>query len=218
MDRDSGKAVIIDPVWEQIERDSRLLQELGVSLTYVLETHIHADHITAASMLKDRTGAQIVYGAANDVDGADQFIKDGETLAIGSTLITALATPGHTGGCTSYYVEGDDGEGAVFTGDTLLIRGCGRTDFQSGSAASLYHSVHDKLFTLPDETIVYPAHDYKGMLFSRIGEEKKYNPRLKIGESEEDFIKIMDNLKLDHPKKIAAAVPANMKAGRTGYQ
>ena len=210
-DRNSREGVIIDPVLEEKERDLRLLEEIGINLKYIFETHIHADHITAASALKDTIGGQIVYGAGNrqEVDGADIFLEDGEEIHIGAVSLTALATPGHTSGCTSYRAKN-----AVFTGDALLIRGCGRTDFQSGSAKALYASVHNRLFTLPDDSFVYPAHDYKGMLCSTIGEEKKYNPRLKTGTSEAQFIEIMKNLKLAPPKKINESVPANKKAGR----
>ncbi len=210
VDNDSKEAVIIDPVLEQVERDHTLLEEMGVSLTYILETHIHADHITGASRLKDLTGAKIGYGAANDIDGADIFLKDGEELTIGATTVKTIAAPGHTDGCTCYYVDG-----AVFTGDTLLIRACGRTDFQKGAAEKLYDSIHAKIFPLPDETLVYPGHNYKGMVYSTIGEEKQHNPRLKLGIDKAEFVAFMNERKLPPPKKIAIAVPANQKAGRT---
>lgn len=203
-------AALIDPVREQKERDLKLLTEMGLILTHVLETHIHADHITGAAALKDETGALIVYGAVNKVEGADLFLRDDESILIGQTRIKALATPGHTDGCTSYLLEG-----TVFTGDALLIRGCGRTDFQSGSAQALYKSITEKLYTLPDETLIYPGHDYKGMLCSTIGEEKAFNPRIHSETTLQEFVTIMDNLKLDHPRKIDIAVPANLKAGRT---
>lgn len=208
-DRQSGKAAIIDPVIEQVERDHRLLQEMGVRLTFILETHVHADHITGATKLKHLTGAAIAYGAANKVAGADRLLADGETFELGATTITTLFTPGHTAGCVSYAVPG-----AVFTGDALFIRGCGRTDFQEGSAATLYDSVRGRLFTLADTTVVYPGHDYKGMLCSTIGEEKKHNPRLKMENSREQFVAIMNSLKLSDPKKMDIAVPANLRAGR----
>jgi len=208
-DSATRKAAIIDPVIEQAERDYKMLQELGVTLTLILETHVHADHITGASKLKDLTGAQIAYGADNKVSGADKLLKDGEEIKFGNTTLKALFTPGHTGGCVSY-VAGN----AVFTGDALFIRGCGRTDFQEGSSEKLYDSVHGKLFALPDDTVVYPGHDYKGMLCSTIGEEKKHNPRLKLENDKNRFVEIMAGLKLSDPKKMDVAVPANLKAGR----
>lgn len=210
MDKSSMKAAIIDSVAEQHNRDLKLLEEIGATLSYIFETHVHADHVTGASLLKEKTGAQIALGACakNNVSGADIFLEDGEDIIMGSTTIKALATPGHTDCCTSYFT-GD----SVFTGDTLFIRGCGRTDFQVGNPATLYKSIHEKLFTLPDDTRVYPGHDYKGMLYSTIGEEKKHNPRLKLENSEENFINIMNNLKLDSPKKMDIAVPANMELG-----
>ncbi len=208
-DKASGKAAIIDPVAEQAERDCKLIEELGVKLVYILETHVHADHVTGATKLKNMTGAEIVYGAANQIDGADKLLKDGEEIKLGSTTIKTLFTPGHTAGCVSYLA----GE-TVFTGDALFIRGCGRTDFQGGSPETLFDSVREKLFTLPDATVVYPGHDYKGMLSSTIGEEKKYNPRLKMENSKRRFAEIMNGLKLADPKKMDVAVPANLKAGR----
>ena len=209
VDKDSEKAAIIDPVLEHVERDFRILKEMGVTLAYIMETHIHADHITAASSLKDKTGARIVYGSANYVDGADLLVADDEQIRMGKTNITALSTPGHTDGCTCYYTDG-----AVFTGDTLMIRKCGRTDFQNGSAEKLYDSVHAKLYTLPENTLVYPGHDYQGELYSTIGEEKKFNTRLKTDINKPQFVSIMNALKLDPPQKIKIAVPANERAGR----
>jgi len=210
-DHDSGKAVIIDSVIENVERDLAFLKELDLTLVFAIETHIHADHITGASLLKDRTGAQIVYGsgAQKDVTGADMFLQDGQELRFGNTALKTLATPGHTEGCTSYALPG-----AVFTGDTLFIRGNGRTDFQGGSAAQLFDSVHGKIFTLPEDTVIYPGHDYNGMISSTVAAEKKFNERLKLSISKEKFIKIMDERKIPRPVKIDIAVPANMKAGR----
>ncbi len=212
----TNKAALIDSVIEHIERDLNLIEEMGLSLKYLIETHIHADHITAAGAIQDKMGGadevKIILGAgASAVEGADMFLNDGEELMLGETKITALATPGHTNGCTSYAVEG-----AVFTGDALLIRGCGRTDFQEGSSDNLFDSVRNKIFAISEseEIRVYPAHDYKGMLHSTITEEKEYNPRLKITNTKEEFIKIMDNLNLPHPKLIDIAVPRNLKVGR----
>lgn len=210
-DRETGQAVIIDAVLENVERDVKLLKELGLALLYAVETHVHADHITGASLLKDRTGAQIVYGggAAGTVTGADLFLPDGQELHIGHTALKALATPGHTDGCTSYVLPG-----AVFTGDTLFIRGNGRTDLQGGSAAMLFESVRHKLFALPDDTVVYPGHDYQGRVSSTIGEEKRFNERLNLSIDKEGFIELMNRRKQPLPAKIDIAIPANLRAGR----
>ena len=210
-DRDSGEAVIIDAVIDNVERDLRTIQELGLILTFALETHIHADHITGASMIKDRTGAKIVYGGGVEglVTGADMFLHDGQKLRFGNTTMKAVATPGHTDSCTSYVLPG-----VVFTGDCLLIRGNGRTDFQGGSAEKLFDSVHRKLFALPDDTIVYPGHDYHGRVSSTIGEEKQFNERLNPSTSREKFVEIMNGRNMPRPAKMDIALPANMKAGR----
>ena len=210
-DRESGQAVIIDSVIENVERDVKLVKELGLSLLFAVETHVHADHITGASLLKDRTGAQIVYGdgAASAVTGADLFLPDGRQLRFGHSALNALATPGHTDGCTSYLLPG-----AVFTGDTLFIRGNGRTDLQGGSAATLFESVRHTLFALPNDTIVYPGHDYQGRVSSTIGEEKRFNERLNLSIDKDRFIELMNKRKQPRPAKIDIAVPANLRAGR----
>lgn len=210
-DRESGQAVIIDSVIENVERDVKLVKELGLILLFAVETHVHADHITGASLLKDRTGAQIVYGggAAGAVTGADLFLPDGRQLRFGHSALNALATPGHTDGCTSYVLPG-----AVFTGDTLFIRGNGRTDLQGGSAATLFESVRHTLFALPDDTIVYPGHDYQGRVSSTIGEEKRFNERLNLSIDKDRFIELMNKRKQPRPAKIDIAVPANLRAGR----
>lgn len=210
-DCDSGNAIIIDAVIENVERDLKTVRELGLSLTFAVETHIHADHITGASMIKDRTGARIVYGGGVEglVTGVDMFLHDGQVLRFGNTTMNALATPGHTDSCTSYALPG-----AVFTGDCMLIRGNGRTDFQGGSAEKLFDSVHKKLFTLPDDTIVYPGHDYYGRVSSTIGEEKKFNERLNFSIGRETFVAIMNGRKIPRPAKMDIALPANIKAGR----
>lgn len=211
IDNETKKAAIIDSVAENAERDLKLLAEMGLAVSYVMETHIHADHVTGASRIKDKTGAAIVLGATAKASakGADIFLGDGEGLMLGKTAIKALATPGHTDSCTCYLVNR-----AVFTGDTMLIRGCGRTDFQQGNAGRLYDNIHQKLYTLPDATRIYPAHDYKGMLYSTIGEEKRHNPRLKLENNRNDFIRIMNDLKLDPPQKIDIAIPENTEMGR----
>lgn len=202
------QGVLIDPVQEQLERDLSLIKELGVELLYVLETHVHADHVTAAGQIRQKTGAKIVYSEAAEVKAIDVAINDGDTLQFGAYTISALTTPGHTNGCVSYVVDS-----MLFSGDSLLIHGCGRTDFQQGSAEQLYDSIFQKLFSLPDETIVYPGHDYAGRTSSTIAEEKRWNRRLGGGKSKQEFIQIMHNLNLDLPKKINEAVPANMEIG-----
>jgi glyoxylase-like metal-dependent hydrolase (beta-lactamase superfamily II) len=209
-DRDSSKAVIIDAVFENVDRDLKLVKELGLTLAFAVETHIHADHITGASMIKDLTGAQIVYsgGLEGVVKGADIFLHDGQELHFGSTTMKTLATPGHTDSCTSYVLPG-----AVFTGDSLLIRGNGRTDFQGGSAEKLFDSVRKKLFVLPDDTIVYPGHDYNGRVSSTIGEEKKFNEHLNLSTNREKFVEIMNGRNVPRPVKMDIALPANMRAG-----
>lgn len=212
-DHASRQAVIIDAVIENVDRDLRVIKELGLTLLFAVETHIHADHITGASLLKDRTGAQIVYGggAAGTVTGVDLFLQEGEELRCGRTALRALATPGHTDGCTSYVLPG-----AVFTGDALFIRGNGRTDFQGGSAEKLFESVRRKLFALPDDTIVYPGHDYNGRVSSTIGEEKRFNERLNLSIDRATFVDMMKKRNTPRPAKMDIALPANMRAGRMG--
>ena len=210
-DRHSGKAAIIDAILDNVERDLGILTELNLTLAYAIETHIHADHITGASLLKDRTGALIVYGGAvhGTVTGADVFLTDGRDLSIGETALRALATPGHTAGCTSYALPG-----AVFTGDTLFIRGNGRTDLQGGSSEQLFDSVRTKLFALPDDTIVYPGHDYNGRISSTIGEEKRFNERLNQSIDKSTFVALMKRRHSPPPAQMDVAIPANMRAGR----
>ena len=210
-DRGSRQAVIIDAVIENVARDLRIFKELGLTLRFAVETHIHADHITGAWLIKERTGAKIVYGggAKGDVVGVDQFLCEGEALQFGHTVLTALATPGHTDGCTSYVLPG-----AVFTGDALFVRGNGRTDLQGGSAEKLFDSVRKKLFTLPDDTMVYPGHDYQGRVSSTIGEEKHFNERLNLSIDKETFVETMNRRKTPRPAKMDIAIPANMRAGR----
>lgn len=205
------EAVLIDPVREQVERDLQHVDELGLRLVATVETHVHADHVTGAWLLKVRTGCDIVTPAAAGVSGADRAIAHGEAVRFGNLVLEARSTPGHTDGCTTY-VTGDLRR--AFTGDALLVRGCGRTDFQHGDARRLYRSVHDQILSLPDDTELYPGHDYKGRTVTTVAEEKRYNPRLGGGRTEDEFVAIMAALKLAPPKKIHDAVPANQHLGR----
>jgi len=209
VDPTTHEGAIIDAVEEQLDRDLKLIGELGIELLYIIETHIHADHISSAGLLRQLTGAQIVYNQNAGVKSIDLELKDNESLPLGQFHIRAIATPGHTNGCMSYFVDG-----MVFTGDTLLIRGCGRTDFQQGNSADLYHSISQKLFSLPDNTVIYPGHDYKGNTWSTIAEEKQWNPRVGMQKSQEEFLHIMAHLNLALPAKINEAVPANEDCGR----
>lgn len=208
-DEVSREAILIDSVREQTERDAQLLQELGLELKYMLDTHVHADHVTGTYRMKEFfPEAKAVVSRHGGAPCADQHTDEGDVFKIGKQEVRVLSTPGHTNGCVSYYVAGK-----VFTGDALFIRGTGRTDFQQGDAGKLYDSITQKLFTLPDSTEVYPGHDYRGRTVSSIGEEKQFNPRL-AGKSREEFITLMENLNLPHPKHIAEAVPANQRCGR----
>jgi sulfur dioxygenase len=207
----SRAAVLIDPVFEQAQRDTALLEELKLKLETTLDTHVHADHITAAWLLKQMHGSRIAIARASGARDADLLLDPGDHLAFGSRWLEARATPGHTDGCMSYVL---DDCSRVFTGDALLIRGAGRTDFQQGSANTLYRSVTTQLFTLPDDCTVYPAHDYRGLTSSSIGEEKRFNPRLGGDRNAGDFEGYMRNLGLSHPKQIDQAVPANQVCGR----
>lgn len=208
-DPTTKEAALIDPVIETVERDLKLIEELGLKLKYVLDTHVHADHITGAGEVRKRTGAKSAVSQDAHVDCVDIPLTDGQELFLGDKKIKAIATPGHTNSCMSFVFDEK-----VFTGDVLLIRGCGRTDFQQGSSDKLFESVHKKLFTLPDDTQVYPAHDYRGQTSSTIGLEKKFNPRLAMNQTKNDFIKTMSELKLANPKKIHEAVPANLACGK----
>jgi glyoxylase-like metal-dependent hydrolase (beta-lactamase superfamily II) len=209
-DRENGQAILIDPVFEQVKRELALLHELDLSLKVVLDTHCHADHVTAAWLLKQRSNCEIAAGLASGISGVDLYLADGDSVCFGQYKIKVLSTPGHTNGCTSYLL---DSHSKIFTGDTLLIRGCGRTDFQEGSPASLYQSVRNKIFTLPSHTEIYPAHDYRGLTSTSVGEEKQHNPRLGGRVSEADFVGYMNNLNLPYPKNIDFSVPANLVSG-----
>jgi glyoxylase-like metal-dependent hydrolase (beta-lactamase superfamily II) len=202
-------AALVDSVLEQVDRDLRLLKELDLKLIFCLETHVHADHITGAGKLRQLTGCQNLVPQHAEVDCADRYLQDGEIIRVGSIPIQAIATPGHTDSHLAFLVNQTHG----LTGDALLIRGCGRTDFQGGDAATLYDSIHGKLFTLPEDVFVYPGHDYRGHTVSTIGEEKRFNPRL-LGRDRQGFVEFMDSLNLPDPKKIMEAVPANQVCGQ----
>jgi glyoxylase-like metal-dependent hydrolase (beta-lactamase superfamily II)/rhodanese-related sulfurtransferase len=204
------EAVLIDPVFEHVRRDAALVDELGLKLLFTLETHVHADHVTGASLLRRRLDSRIALSRESGAEGADRYLGDGEVVAFGMRSLEARATPGHTSGCMSYVL---DDRSKAFTGDALLIRGCGRTDFQQGSAPLLYRSVRERLFSLPDDCLLYPGHDYRGLTVSSVGEEKKYNPRLAQNIGEADFVGYMTNLGLAHPKLMDVAVPANLRCG-----
>ncbi|MEA5418599.1 MBL fold metallo-hydrolase [Spirulina sp. CCNP1310] len=208
-DPETKEAIFVDPVIEQVDRDWQLLQELGLTLRYCFETHIHADHITGTGKLREKTGCSGVAPKESGVVCADIGCSDGDRFTIGAITVEAIATPGHTHCDITYLVNGTH----LLTGDSLFIRGCGRTDFQSGSAAALYDSITEKLFTLPDHIWVYPGHDYRGQTVSTIGEEKQYNPRL-AGQSKTAFVELMGSLNLPNPKKIMEAVPANQHCGQ----
>ena len=208
-DVQSQEALLVDPVLEQVERDMGLLEQLGFTLRYCLETHIHADHITGTAVLRERLGCRGVVPEKAEVACADQSIADGEHLTLGSIDVEAIATPGHTDSHMAYLVEGTH----LLTGDALLIRGCGRTDFQSGDPGILFDAITQRLFSLPNSTLVYPGHDYRGHTVSTIGEEKQWNPRL-ANQNRAGFIELMNNLNLPNPQKIAEAVSANERCGK----
>ncbi len=204
------QAVLIDPVESETARYLAALRERSLSLVYTLETHVHADHVTAADTLRKRLGSKsVVHRDAGAMCG-DLLVTDGIHLAVGLLDIEVRYTPGHTNGCVSYYVGN-----SIFTGDALLIDGCGRTDFQQGDAGQLYDSIHNKIFTLPDDTLVYPGHDYRGNKVSSVGHEKRENQRLGRAISRDAFIDLMANLKLAYPKQIDVALPANQACGNT---
>jgi glyoxylase-like metal-dependent hydrolase (beta-lactamase superfamily II)/rhodanese-related sulfurtransferase len=210
-DERTRHALLVDPVFEQARRDAALIEELGLKLQCTLETHVHADHVTGAWLLRDRLGSRIGLSAASGADGADRLLRHGDRVEFGKRWLEVRATPGHTNGCVTYVV---DDHRAALTGDALLIRGCGRTDFQQGSAEVLYRSVHEQIFSLPDACLLYPGHDYRGLTVTSVGEEKLFNPRLGGQVLEEDFIGYMNHLGLAHPKQMQVAVPANLRCGR----
>lgn len=205
---ETGQALLVDPALPAWERDLAAVNALGLKLACTIETHVHADHITGALRLRRETGCRIAYPAVSRVPCADEPIEDGRELRVGSLALAPLFTPGHTDDHFCYVADG-----RVLTGDALLIDGCGRTDFQNGDAGRLYRSVHERLFTLADDTLVYPAHDYQQRRVSTIAQEKARNPRLGGGRSLEEFVALMRELKLPYPKFIDHAVPGNRECG-----
>lgn len=210
-DAASGEALLIDPVYAHAQRDSALLRELGLRLVATLDTHVHADHVTGAWLLQQRCGSRIGLAAVAGAEGVDLPLADGDRVAFGRRHVGVRATPGHTDGCLSYVL---DDESMAFTGDSLLIRGCGRTDFQQGSPARLFDSVRRQILSLPAHCLLYPGHDYRGLTVTSVAEELRFNPRLGGDANLADFTGYMTHLGLPHPKLIDIAVPANLRCGR----
>jgi glyoxylase-like metal-dependent hydrolase (beta-lactamase superfamily II)/rhodanese-related sulfurtransferase len=210
-DRRSREAVLIDPVFEQARRDAALIQELDLKLVATLDTHVHADHVTGAWLLRETCGSTIAISGASGAAGADRYLAHGDRASFGARYLEVRATPGHTQGCLTFVL---DDESIAFTGDCLLIRGSGRTDFQQGDARAMYRSVRSQILTLPPSCLLYPAHDYRGLTVTSVEEERHFNPRLggEIGEG--DFVGYMNNLGLPHPKLMDIAVPANLRCGQ----
>ena len=209
-DEASREAVLIDCVFEQHLRDLALIRELDLKLLFTLETHVHADHVTGAWLMRQALGSRIAVAAAAGAQGADLELRAGDGLSFGPHRLDVRATPGHTNGCLSFVLQG---ETLAFTGDALLVRGAGRTDFQEGSARDLFRSVREQLFSLPPDCLLYPGHDYSGRTVTTVREERAHNPRLGDGVREQDFVGYMENLGLPHPQRMEAAVPANLRCG-----
>lgn len=212
---ETGECLLLDPVMEMVERDLAVVEELGLELAVSLETHIHADHVTAGCRLRALTGCRIAVPAMEELACADIPVAEGRPLTVGSVLLRPLFTPGHTDTHHCYLLE-SGGFSLLFSGDALLIDACGRTDFQNGDSETLYRSVHDRIFTLPDDTLVYPAHDYQHRHVSSVAQERERNPRLGEGREFEDFVSIMEHLELPYPEKMDVAVPANRRCGDCG--
>jgi glyoxylase-like metal-dependent hydrolase (beta-lactamase superfamily II)/rhodanese-related sulfurtransferase len=210
-DTPRGEALLIDPVFEQARRDAALVEELDLTLVATLETHVHADHVTGAWLLRRDTGSQIMVAKDSGAEGADRNLVQDDVVAFGSRRLLVRATPGHTNACLTFVL---DDRSMAFTGDCLLIRGSGRTDFQQGDPAAMYHSVHNQIFSLPDSCLLYPAHDYRGLTATSVAEERRFNPRLGGEIAVADFTGYMKNMRLAHPKLIDIAVPANLRCGR----
>jgi sulfur dioxygenase len=210
-DRASGEALLIDPVFEHLRRDLALLRELGLRAVATLDTHVHADHVTGAALLRSACGSAVMVAAASGAANADRLLRHGDRIAFGTRFVEVRATPGHTNGCLTYVL---DDQHMAFTGDSLLIRGCGRTDFQQGSPERLFRSVREQILTLPPQCLLYPAHDYRGLTVTSVDEERRFNPRLGGDVDEADFAGYMRNLGLPHPKLMDIAVPANLRCGQ----
>lgn len=210
-DTASGEALIVDPVLEHWQRDAALLRELGLTPVATLETHVHADHVTGAWWLKREFGCAIAVAAAGGAEGADRLLRHDDRIAFGARHLQVRETPGHTRGCLTYVL---DDASLALTGDCLLIRGTGRTDFQQGDAHEMFRSIRDQIMTLPGECLIYPAHDYRGLTVSSVTEERRLNPRIADRVGEGDFLGFMHNLNLPHPKLLGVAVPANLRVGR----
>jgi glyoxylase-like metal-dependent hydrolase (beta-lactamase superfamily II) len=207
------EAILLDPVLEAIERDLAVLRAFSLRLAFTLETHIHADHLSSAWVLRDRTGCQVAYPATEMVACSDVQVAEDRPFCFGHLTLLPLHTPGHTAGSYSYFFCQEEPP-MLFTGDALLIDGCGRTDLQGGDAAVLYRSIHQKIFTLPDDTLVYPGHDYNQRRVSTVAQERARNQRLGNGKTIEEFVAIMADLSLPYPKKMDVALPANRSCGR----
>jgi len=206
-----GEGVVIDPVFAQHGRDLALIQELGIRLVASLDTHVHADHVSGAWLLHRATGCAIGLAAAAGAENVTLPLRHGDRVAFGGRQLEVRATPGHTDGCLTYVL---DDHRAAFTGDALLIRGCGRCDFQQGNPHTLFHSIHEQIFSLPDGCLLHPGHDYNGRSVTSVAEERALNARLGGGASERDFVGFLENLRLPHPARLAEAVPANLRCGR----
>lgn len=208
----NGEALLIDPVIGKIDQYIQLLKELNLKLVKVIDTHVHADHVTALGKLRDLTGCISLMSKESQVSCASENFQDGDIIKVGDIALLAIHTPGHTDDSYSFYIASEDG-GLLFTGDTLLIRGSGRTDFQNGSARDQYDSLFNKLLSLPENTLVYPGHDYRGYTVSTLGEEKLHNPRLQV-ENQESYVALMDNLNLSTPALMHIAIPINKSCGQ----
>lgn len=207
---ETNEAVLIDPVFEQVNRDLALLSELGLKLKYAIDTHCHADHVTGAWLLKHHTNCQIACAANIEAENTDLALSDGDQIVFGASKLSVRATPGHTDGCLTYV---SDDLKCAFTGDALLIRGCGRCDFQQGDAGQLFDSIQQQIFALPEDYLLYPGHDYSGRTVTSVAEEKAHNTRIGGEASKQDFVGFMANMTLPHPKFIDIALPANLKCG-----
>lgn len=213
-DRKSKDAILIDPVLEQVNRDLALINELGLTLKYTIDTHCHADHVTGAWLIKQKVGSKIACAKAIEAKNTDIALAHSDTLCFGEEALEVRTTPGHTNGCITLVSHSHK---LAFTGDALLIRGCGRSDFQQGNAAQLFDSITQQIFTLPDNYAIYPAHDYSGRCASSVAEEKQYNARIGGNANKQDFVGYMNNMLLEHPKFIDIALPANLTCGEVSY-